>query len=374
MRADGSVVSWGWNEDGVMTPPPDLYGVAGISAGAWHNVARKFDGTVVAWGRDSCGATDVSSVFGNLYTVSAGANHNLALSGWPEQSYLVLAGSTWKYLDAGVDPGDAWFGMDFDDDQWSEGPAQLGYGDGDEATILDFGPDSHHKAISSFFRQRFTVTDTHRITDLRVDLMRDDGAVVYLNGVEIIRNNLPPGPISPDTLATASVGGTDEGTFFGHIVHPDLLREGRNVIAAEVHQVHPASSDLTFDLALSAQRSPQPPNSPPTVRLATPKEGACFVAPAQIRLAALAQDPDGFLTIETVEFFAGDRSLGVVSNLPTTDPLGPFVLPWSEVVAGDYVLTAQVRDDQGGIGTSDPVRIRVRPGPGLDHEVQPPTR
>ena len=53
---------------------------------------------------------------------------------------LVPAGSAWRYLDNGSDPGDAWRSPGFDDSAWAWGPAQLGYGDGDEITTLRFGP------------------------------------------------------------------------------------------------------------------------------------------------------------------------------------------------------------------------------------------
>jgi hypothetical protein len=101
-------------------------------------------------------------------------------------------------------------------------------------------------------------------------------------------------------------------------------------------------------------------NSPPKVAIVVPSEGATVAAPANITIVANASDTDGYLTIQTVEFFAGTTSLGVRTNFPTLNPIGPFVLSWERVPAGDYTLTAIARDDHGAKGTSAPVHIVVR--------------
>src|SRR5688572_7523744 len=104
---------------------------------------------------------------------------------------LVPAGSIWKYLDDGSDQGIAWRTIDYEDDGWLSGPAQLGYGDGDEATTVEFGPDEDSKYVTTYFRHVFELTDTNGLTNLVVRLLRDDGGIVYLNGVEVFRHNMP---------------------------------------------------------------------------------------------------------------------------------------------------------------------------------------
>src|SRR5947207_12225321 len=101
------------------------------------------------------------------------------------QISLVSTGSVWKYLDNGSDQGSGWTARDFVDGAWASGPAQLGYGDGDEATMVGFGPDANNKYITTYFRRHFNVTDASSITNLRARIQRDDGAVAYLNGVEV---------------------------------------------------------------------------------------------------------------------------------------------------------------------------------------------
>src|SRR5437763_11120974 len=70
---------------------------------------------------------------------------------------LVSTGSVWKYLDNGSDQGTGWTAKDFDDSGWASGRAQLGYGDGDEATVVSFGPDANNKYITTYFRMHFNV-------------------------------------------------------------------------------------------------------------------------------------------------------------------------------------------------------------------------
>lgn len=163
---------------------------------------------------------------------------------------IVPAGSNWKYLDNGTDQGTAWQDPAFDDSTWASGPAQLGYGDGDEATVVSFGPDSSNKYITTYFRHTFNIADLAAIPFAMMHIQFDDGAVVYLNGIEIHRVNMPTGPITYLTRASANVSGGSEDTFFEVIVDESLLVEGDNVLAVEIHQDDPGSSDISFDLDL----------------------------------------------------------------------------------------------------------------------------
>ena len=108
---------------------------------------------------------------------------------------VVPAGSTWRYLDNGSNQGTAWRATAFNDTTWAQGPAQLGYGDGDEATVVSFGPSATAKYRTTYFRRQFTVTGTVA-APVTLQLLRDDGAVVYLNGAEVVRSNMPTGTIT----------------------------------------------------------------------------------------------------------------------------------------------------------------------------------
>ncbi len=176
---------------------------------------------------------------------------------------LVTTGSVWKFLDDGSDQGNAWLGASFDDSTWKSGPAQLGYGDNDEATTVGYGPDAGNKYITTYFRRAFNVTNATNLLSLDLRLLRDDGAVVYLNGTEIFRSNMPNGVITHRTLALVTVVSPEESTFFETAVPPGVLVEGSSVLAVEIHQGAVDSSDISFDLELTGVRLPV--NQAPTV-------------------------------------------------------------------------------------------------------------
>ena len=111
-------------------------------------------------------------------------------------SILVPLQSVWKYLDNGSNQGTAWRAAAFADGAWAEGAGQLGYGDGDEATVLSYGANSSAKYITTYFRKHFTVDSAAAVTAATLRLRRDDGVVVFLNGTEIYRNTMPAGTIT----------------------------------------------------------------------------------------------------------------------------------------------------------------------------------
>ena len=119
-----------------------------------------------------------------------------------DDTALIERRSLWRYDDSGVDRGPsdqdsaaAWFGSAFDDSAWNAGLAELGYGDGDGtefATSISFGSDPERKFITTYFRKGFTVDETTlaSLESLQLTIQRDDGALVYLNGTEVVRDNL----------------------------------------------------------------------------------------------------------------------------------------------------------------------------------------
>src|SRR5688572_2557303 len=171
---------------------------------------------------------------------------------------LVPTGSTWRYIDNGADHGTAWYQPGYTDAAWKSGPAQLGYGGDGEVTRIGYGPSTSQKYITTYFRKTFTVTDPSQYTALTLNLLRDDGAAVYLNGKRVLKSNLPADPITYTTRATSAVGGTDEDRFYPFSVAPSDLRAGTNVLAVEIHQSAPDSSDVSFDLSLVATKPDAP--------------------------------------------------------------------------------------------------------------------
>src|SRR5258706_3133094 len=132
------------------------------------------------------------------------------------QTSLISTGSVWKYLDDGSDQGAAWTGVAFDDSTWNSGPAELGFGDGGEATTNASG------FITYYYRHAFNMADASSITNLRVLLKRDDGAIGYLNGIEVFRDNMPAGPVT-FTTGAATTAADDGQKFWTHSFRSSAL-------------------------------------------------------------------------------------------------------------------------------------------------------
>ena len=161
---------------------------------------------------------------------------------------LVPRNSEWKYLYEAAPS--SWNRPSFNDSSWKTGKGQLGYGDGDEATVLDYGKNPDNKPITAYFRREFEVKNVKDVSLLALDLVRDDGAAIYLNGTEVHRDNLSSGTLRFTTQAPSSPNKNVENNYLRSTISPTHLKNGRNVIAVEVHQNDPDSTDLSFDLQL----------------------------------------------------------------------------------------------------------------------------
>ncbi len=183
------------------------------------------------------------------------------------QDDLILFGSSavssvWKFLDDGSDQGTAWFGTNFDDSAWNSGGAELGYGNGDEITVVEdnatpgyVNPDTGRYA-TTYFRRGFTASRTWEISALDLSLVYDDGAVIYLGGSEIFRTPSVGGTAGVVPAFDQYIGGSGgNNATVSQSLAPALLSEGANTIAASVHQNSGTSSDLSFNLRLRATRA-----------------------------------------------------------------------------------------------------------------------
>ncbi|NQU21889.1 MAG: lamin tail domain-containing protein [Candidatus Nealsonbacteria bacterium] len=119
---------------------------------------------------------------------------------------VVSPDATWQYLDDGSDQGTTWRESDFDDAAWSTGPGILGYGNGDQTTTLQGGHTTY------YFRHTIDMQGATALNPL-LNIRADDGAIVYLNGEEVYRVNMPEDPIDYTTRASVPVEGGSEADF-----------------------------------------------------------------------------------------------------------------------------------------------------------------
>ena len=260
------------------------------------------------------------------------------------QTVIVATNATWRYLDLGTDQGTAWRAVGFSDGAWSSGVPQLGYGDGDETTVVGFGPDANNKYITTYFRHTFNLDNAFDLTNVLVRLLRDDGAVVYINGIEVLRDNLPAGEILFSTVATAAI---EDATVFAN-PSSSLLVNGQNTIAVEIHQSGGTSTDISFGFELIANYQPQAPS----VAIMSPVPGN--VTAGNITVLANASDNDGSVT--NVDFFANGVKIG-------QDTTSPYQIVWVGVTPGTYTVFAEATDSTGLTTPSATVVVNVVPPP-----------
>lgn len=97
-------------------------------------------------------------------------------------------------------------------------------------------------------------------------------------------------------------------------------------------------------------------NTPPTVSITSPANGATYTAPATMTINANAADANG--TVSSVAFYNGSTLLG-------TDTSSPYSYTWANVAAGVYSITARATDNAGAVTTSSGVSVTVNEGGGV---------
>jgi S1-C subfamily serine protease/thiol-disulfide isomerase/thioredoxin len=173
--------------------------------------------------------------------LSSGANQ------W--EGNLLARRSSWKYYDHEQAPAANWMEPNFDDASWPDGIAPLGFGD-DQATELRHAPIGNPQTLTYYFRHKFTAPEQMDIvSDAVFSAYFDDGMVAYLNGQELVRRAVPLESTHETPATEARFEQGHRGLWYP--IPLDMLREGENVLAVEVHQASEWSADVRFDAAIS---------------------------------------------------------------------------------------------------------------------------
>lgn len=200
--------------------------------------------------------------------------------------FVVAPSNTvWKYRDDGLAPDPGWSGTNYSDAAWASGEAMLGYGFAKVRTVVGYGSNASAKYPATYFRQTFVspVSPGAAGSNGVLRLWADDGAIVYLNGAEILRVRMPAGAVTHQTYASTLASAN--GAWETYDVPVGALLKGTNVLAAEVHQVNATSSDIALWAELSLRPSNLHANfkvsaGNETVTLSDPSGVAVDVAPA----------------------------------------------------------------------------------------------
>lgn len=230
----------------------------------------------------------------------------------------VQDGTSWTYLVPTAQPSPAWMQEDFAASGWSQGPSGIGYGDGDDATVV--GP-----TTSVYMRHTFNVADVNDYSDAVFAMDYDDAFIAYLNGVEIARGNAGnPGDflawdatLSAWHEAVLYAGGTPEEVSLSPST---ALVQGANILAIEVHNANPSSSDFTARpfLFLGATSSGSVFGTTPA--WFQPSNSNAITVTFNLNMANEEVSPEGV-------FVAGGASFGFPGEYPLVDDNGDGI--WS---------------------------------------------
>ncbi len=182
------------------------------------------------------------------------------------QTTLVgITNQTWRYFDTtGGDPGVGWQNVGFDDNAWLSGRGLFGNDTGYPYPFVStFAGPSGGGPLVSFFRTTFNWVGTPTGVVFTMTNYFDDGVVIYLNGTELTRYNMPAGPADQNTLAPGTL---TEPVVRVHQIALDTLTNlaanplvaGNNVLAASVHNNAAGSSDSVFGLSVVASQTIAP--------------------------------------------------------------------------------------------------------------------
>jgi regulation of enolase protein 1 (concanavalin A-like superfamily) len=164
--------------------------------------------------------------------------------------------SVWKYdqNEANLDRGTIWRELDFDDGGWAEAAGPFGINTGDVFET----PWTTGGRFTYYLRKEFQFNDAFSSAMIDIDADVDDGLVIYLNGQEITRFNMPAGTINFDTPASDSGEWGNVTEIASGVDISSALQTGTNVLAVEVHNRTEGSSDIAFgaDISITATEPP----------------------------------------------------------------------------------------------------------------------
>lgn len=170
------------------------------------------------------------------------------------QVTLVQDTDTWRWKYSGeVLPAD-WRGAGYDDSSWASGPGVLGFNTPGLGTDISIGAPTT-RPLSAQFRSSFQTPTPGEFESVTLSVIANDGVIVWVNGTEVGRANLPTGTITQNSYATAAPRSTTAAANRVTFAVPvALLNAGANTIAAETHANYRSTPDLTFALTAVGTR------------------------------------------------------------------------------------------------------------------------
>ncbi|RLJ32317.1 hypothetical protein CLU97_1769 [Chryseobacterium sp. 7] len=175
--------------------------------------------------------------------LTVGALAILASSGIQAQTLIFDKNASWSYKDNNQAQPTGWNAKTYDISAWAVGNGPLGYGDPVTTTI-------NSGLTTAYFAKDFTI-DLSTLSDtMELGVMRDDGIIVYLNGEEVVRDNMPAGTVTFNTFSSTTIDGAAENVYNIFSIPKSKFTNGVNRFSIELHNRSTTSSDLRIDAYL----------------------------------------------------------------------------------------------------------------------------
>ena len=253
----------------------------------------------------------------------------------PETTYVAPADTSWRYrkgTSEASSPTSAWRTIGFNEDAtWTTGQTPIGYGDGDDNTVLS---DMRSNYWSVYLRREFVVDPLEIPQQLRLRLYVDDGAVVWINGQEVERAHVPSGDLAFDDAAQNHEAAWEEFILTGANTY---LVGGTNVIAVHALNGTLTSSDFSIDVSLEATNQTSSGGGNPTP--GAPNSSSSTPTPPAIRQV------DHFPESPT-----SSDSVTITAKLTDPDGMGPVTLEYQIVDPGSYIRREDAAYDTSWTG------------------------
>jgi hypothetical protein len=191
-----------------------------------------------------------------------------------DAALLFNTNANWRFFkgraEASTPDTTAWRNLNFLDTAFVDAPAPFWYGDvlNGGTQLTDMMGASGYTTI--FLRRTFVMNSLADISGLRLGYRCDDGFILWINGVEVKRYNVPAGALAYTATAVAAVA-VDPAPFFEEdIANSSMLLLGTNIVALQAFNASTTSSDLIMDISLSTI-APDP--TPPVIATQIPAPG-----------------------------------------------------------------------------------------------------
>lgn len=240
----------------------------------------------------------------------------------PNTIYITANDASWRYRKGTSEPSspaDKWRFLDFaEDPSWNTGQTPLGYGDGDDTTILD---DMRRNYSTVYLRREFTIDPLEIPQNLKLRIYADDGAIVWINGQEVKRVHVTDGEKPFDDNGENHEAEWEEFIIGGANTY---LVGGTNVIAVHALNANSTSSDFSIDVTLEATDEVFGGGATPTP--GAPNTSASTLTPPAIRQVEHSPRQP-----------SSDESVTITAKLTDPDGMGTVTLDYQIVNPGSYI-------------------------------------